>query len=81
MGVTRQTPSTPTARLVRELKAQRHEERHDEFDKRLAVSKQLTVGSFVLEIDGDRPIFSALANLFWHGSSSRHGVYAVDDTP
>jgi hypothetical protein len=45
MGVTRQAPSAATARLVGELKAQGQEESHDAFDKRLAVAKQLKVGS------------------------------------
>ena len=44
MRVTRQAFSAATARLVFELKAQGQEESHDEFDKRLAIAKELTVG-------------------------------------
>src|SRR2546428_8098389 len=53
MRVTRQASAAATARLVCELKAQGQEESHNEFDKRLAVSKQLKVGRFILKIDGD----------------------------
>ena len=81
MGVARETPATTTDRLVGELKAEREEESAHEFHKGLAITKQLKVGGFVLAINGDSPIFSALADLFWHGSPPRHGVCAVDDTP
>ena len=52
-----------------------------ELEKRLAITKELKVGGFILEIDSDRPIFAGLASLFWHGSPSRHWVCTVDDTP
>jgi hypothetical protein len=81
MGMTRQAPAAVTGGLVFQLQAKRQEEGAHELEKRLAITKQLKVGGFVLEINGDRPIFSALADLFWHGSPSRHGVCAVDDTP
>jgi hypothetical protein len=81
MRVARQAPTAATGCLVLELKPEREEERQHQFEKRLAVTKQLKVGGFVLEIDGDRPIFAGLASLFWHGASSRHWVCAVDNTP
>ena len=58
MGVACQAPAAATGRLVCELKAKRQDEGEDTFDKRLAVTKQLEVGGFVLEIDGDGAVFS-----------------------
>ena len=57
MGVACQTPAAATRRLVFQLKAKGQEEGAHELEKRLAITKQLKVGGFVLEIDGDRPIF------------------------
>jgi hypothetical protein len=57
---------------VFQLKAKRQEEGAHALEKRFAITKQLKVGSFVLEIDSDRPIVAGLAGLFWHGSPSRH---------
>ena len=59
MRMTSQAPSTTTARLVCELKAQGQEESHDAFDKRLAVAQGLNVGGFVVKIDGDGPVLPA----------------------
>ena len=70
-----------TGRFVFQLQAKRQEEGEHALEKRLAITKQLHVGGFVLEIDGDRPIFAGLAGLFWHGSPSRHWVFAVYDPP
>jgi hypothetical protein len=81
MGVARQAPAAMTGRLVFQLKAKREEAGEHELEKRLAITQQLKVGGFVLEINGDRPIFSALAGVFGHGSPLRHGVCAVYDTP
>jgi hypothetical protein len=46
-----------------------------------AITQQLTVGGFVLEIDSDRPIFTGLAGLFLHGSPSPQWIFAVYGTP
>jgi hypothetical protein len=67
-----QAAAAGTSRLVFQLKAKRQEEGEYKLEKRLAITKQLKVGGFVLEIDGDRPIFAGLASLFGHGSPSRH---------
>ena len=60
MGVAGQTPAAAAGRLVGELKAEREEKRAHEFDKRLAVAKQLNVRRLVLKIDGDGPVFACL---------------------
>ena len=60
MGVARQAPAAATGRLVCELKAKGQEEGEDTFDKRLAIAKQLKVGRFILEIDGDGTVFACL---------------------
>jgi hypothetical protein len=39
-----------------QLKAEREDESHHQFDKRLAVVQQLNVGRFIVEIDGDGTI-------------------------
>src|SRR5215831_8110872 len=49
MGVAGQAPAATTARVMGELKTQGQEESHNEFDKRLAVAKQLKIGRFVLK--------------------------------
>jgi hypothetical protein len=59
MRMTSQAPSTTTARLVCELKAQGQEESHDAFDKRLAIAEELKGGGFVVKIDGDGPVLSS----------------------
>jgi hypothetical protein len=43
---------------VFQLKAKRQEEGEHKLEKRLAITKQLKVGGFVLEIESDRPIFA-----------------------
>ena len=56
MGMTRQAPATATGGLVGELKAQGE----DTFDKRFAVAKELNVGRFIVEIDGDGAVVPRL---------------------
>ena len=56
MRVARQAPAAATGRLMFELKAKGQEKGEHELDKRLAVAKQLKVGRFILEIDGDGPV-------------------------
>ena len=58
MRVARQAPTAVTGRLVEELKAEGEKEREYEFNKGLAVAKQLQVGRFVSKIDGDGPVFA-----------------------
>jgi hypothetical protein len=53
MGVACKTPGAATSGLVFELKAQGQDKGEHAFDKRFAIAKQLNVGGFVLEIDGD----------------------------
>jgi hypothetical protein len=60
MGVAGQAPAAATGGLVCELAADREDERHDPFDKGLAVAKQLNVGRFIMEIDGDRAVVPRL---------------------
>ncbi len=51
MRVARQASTAVTGRLVCQLKAKGQEKGEDAFDKGLAITKQLKVGRFVLEID------------------------------
>jgi hypothetical protein len=60
MGVTRQAPAAATGGLVGELKAQGEEKGEDAFDKRFAVAKKLSVGRFIVEIDGDGAVVPQL---------------------
>jgi hypothetical protein len=79
MRVARQAPSTPTGRLVCELKTDGQNEGKYTFDKGLAISKQLKVGRFILKIDRDGPIFAGLADFVSHGSPLSQMVVAADD--
>jgi hypothetical protein len=56
MGVARQTSAAATGRLMCELKAQGKEKGEDTFDKRFTVAKELQVGRFIVEIDGNGPV-------------------------
>ena len=60
MRVARHTPAAATGGLVLQLKAEREDERHHPFDQGLAVAKQLNVGRFIMEIDGDRAVVPRL---------------------
>jgi hypothetical protein len=62
MGVTCQATTATTGRLVCQLQAQGQEKGEDAFDKGLAIIQQLKVGSFVLKIDGDGPVFAGRAS-------------------
>jgi hypothetical protein len=62
-----------------ELKAEGEEKGEDEFDKRLAVVKELTVGHFIVEIDGDGVVVAGLAGRVSHGSPSGQMVSTADD--
>jgi hypothetical protein len=76
MGVARETSTAATGRLVFELKAQGQHEGKDTLEKGFAITKQLHVGGFILEIDGDRPVFAGLASGVAHGSPSGQMVDA-----
>src|SRR5262245_10118922 len=71
MGVPCHASAAATGRFVFQLKAERQEECHHEFDKRLAVAQKLKVCCFVLKIDSDGPVFTGLACGVAHGASSR----------
>jgi hypothetical protein len=60
MRVARHTPAAAAGGLVFQLKADREDERHDPFDKGLAIVKQLKIGRFIMEIDGDRAVVPRL---------------------
>jgi hypothetical protein len=80
MGVARQAPATPTSHLVCDLKAERQDEGEDTFDKRLAVTKELEVGRFVLEIDGDGAVFSSRFGRWAHVSPPSPQVSLAEET-
>jgi hypothetical protein len=61
--VTGQASTAVTRGLVCELKAQGHHEGDDQFHKGLAVTKKVKVRGFILEIDGDGPVFTGRAVL------------------
>ena len=68
------TRPAATGRLVLELKPEGQDERQHQFEKRLAVAKQLKVGRFVLKIDGDGPVFSSRFGRCAHVSPPGHQV-------
>src|SRR5262244_2275381 len=65
--VTGQTSTPTTGGFVFQLKAEGQHEGEDTFEEHLAIVKQLPVGRFVLEIDGDSPVFASLAGCGSHG--------------
>ena len=77
----RQAPTAVTGRLVEELKAEGEKEREYEFNKGLAVAKQLKVGRFVSKIDGDGPVFAGPFGGCAHVSPLCHQVLYADETP
>src|SRR5215813_12624448 len=79
MRVSRHTSATATSGLVFELKAKGQDEGDHEFDKGLAIAKQLKVGRFMLKINRDGAVFTGLAGGIVHGSSSGQMVAAADD--
>ena len=56
---------------MEELKAKGEEEGEDELDKRFAVARELKVGGFIVEIDGDGAVvagrFGGLSHVSPHG--------------
>jgi len=69
VGVARQAATCAAAGLVEELKARREEEGEDTLDKRLGVVKELAVGRFVVEIDGDGAVCAGRFGGLSHVSS------------
>jgi hypothetical protein len=68
MRVAGHTPAAATGHQVCELKAKRQDEGEDTFDRRLAVTKELDVGRFVLEIDDDGAVCSRRFGRWTHVS-------------
>jgi hypothetical protein len=68
MRVARQARAPATSGLVPQLKAQGEDESDHQFDKRLAVVKQLKISRFIVEINGNGPVFAGLASGVSHGS-------------
>jgi hypothetical protein len=60
MRVTCQTPAAVAGRFVCELKADGQQERQHTFEERLAIVKQVSVGRFIVEIDGDGAVVPRL---------------------
>src|SRR5262249_30160180 len=77
--VAREASTAATSRLVFELKAQGHHEGKDTLEQGFAIMTQPHVGGFILEIDGDCPVFAGLASGVAHGSPSGAMVDADDD--
>jgi hypothetical protein len=80
MGVARQASAPATGRLVPQLKAQGEDERDHQFDKGFAVVKQLKVGRFIVEIDGDGTVVSGRFDGSAQVSPLWHQVSQADET-
>jgi hypothetical protein len=57
---------------VSQLKAKSQEKGEHAFDKRFAIAQELTIGGFVLKIDGDGPVCAWLFRLASHRSPPSH---------
>ena len=73
MRVTREAPAAATGGLVEELKAQGQEEGKHELNKRLAITQQLKVGGFILEIDSNGAVFACSFGCLSHVSLPGYG--------
>jgi hypothetical protein len=62
------------------LKAKGQEKGEDAFDKRPAIAKQLKVGGFILEVNGDGAVFSRRFGRCAHVSPLGHQVSQADET-
>jgi hypothetical protein len=58
MGMTGQTATTRTGRLVGKLKADREDKSEDELNERLVIAEQLHISGFVVKIDGDGAVLA-----------------------
>ena len=70
MRMAREASIATTGRFVFQLKAKGEEKGEDAFDKRFAIAQELRIGRFVLKVDSNGPVFTALAEGVAHGSSS-----------
>jgi hypothetical protein len=68
-------------RLVCALKAKGQENGEHALENRLAIVKQLKVRRFMLNIDGDGPVFSCRSGLLAQMRPPGHWVFAVDAPP
>jgi hypothetical protein len=66
----REASTAATGGFVFQLKAKGQEEGKDTFEERLPIAKQLEVGRFAPEIDGDGAVFAGLAGCVAHGHPS-----------
>jgi hypothetical protein len=73
MRVAGQAPAA-TGRLMLEVKAKGEEKGEDEFDKDLAVVKELKVGRFIVEIDGNGAVLPYLCGSCAHMLPPDHQV-------
>ena len=78
MGVARQASAAAAGRLVLQLQAQGQEKGEHAFDKRFAITQELTIGGFVVNIDGDGPIYAGLVSGVAYVTSGQM-VGATDD--
>jgi len=69
MRVARQASTRAAAGFVCELEAEGEEEGEDAFDKRFAITKELEVGGFVVEIDSDGAVLACRFGGVSHVSS------------
>jgi hypothetical protein len=58
MGVSGQRATSVTGRFVFELEADGEDEGEDALDERLGVAKELRVGGFIVEIDGEGSVLA-----------------------
>ena len=69
MRMASQSTTAITARFVGELKAQGEDEGQHELDKCFGVVKELQVGGFIVEIDGEGAVFAFRFGSLAHVSS------------
>jgi hypothetical protein len=68
MRVACQAPASVAGAFVCKLTAEGEDEGQDTFEERLAIVKQVIVGRFIVEIDGNGAVFSCLCGGFPHVS-------------
>ena len=64
MGVACQTPASLAGALVCELKADGQDKSEHPFEERLAIANQVSVGRFIVEINGDGAVVSRRCGCF-----------------
>ena len=62
MRMAREASTATTGRFVFQLKAKGEEKGEDAFDKRFAIAQELIIGRFVVKVDSNGPVFTALAD-------------------